>query len=242
MSDELLCPECGEGPFGSAAGLSGHVRFKHAEKGAPERPSGAPALIPEWRQTPKVRVGIRSVTMLDPRCRICQNAENVARDWYRSCPHDPYVTIVPIKEPRPVLEDEVVDGKPTGRKKVTGMEDFISYHPRPNTRGISLTNGSNSGNGVEWARRKGFILPSELRSPTYPDGIAETCQFHDCKAQTGLKRYGAWGTYCRETEARLVWHYESGKTLEVGEWNDEAIQRREEQLAEAPVGQGVAVA
>ena len=202
----------------------------------PETKAGKPAIIPEWRRATRLgSSGERSITMLDPRCKLCQTADNAGRDWYRNCPHDPYVTVVPVKEQRPVLEDELdAEGEPTGRKKITGMEEFVSYHPRPNTREISLSMGVNSGKGVEWGRAKGFILPSELRSPTYPNGIAEACQYRDCKYQLGLKEYTS-GTFCRKEEAQIVWYRETGTTIEVGEWSPEARQNRAKMLEDAQI-------
>lgn len=195
---------------------------------------GKPAIIPEWRRAAKVRYGMRSITMSDPRCKECQHAPNAGIDWYKDCPHDPYVTLVPRKEQEPVMEDEMVDGKPTGRKQVTGVREFISYRAIPNTRQIGLGMRSNSGRGVEFARRKGFIFLAEIRSPHFPDGVAETCQFHDCKWQQGLFETKV-GTFCRQEEAQLVWFDETGTTFEVGEWSDDARQNRINQLQTAQI-------
>ncbi len=245
---EFVCDVCGKG-FANAAGLGGHKR-SHSEESLEARaatpptaaPAGQPALIPEWRSTPRVRVGIRSLTMLRPVCRICEAGDNAPLDWYRSCRHDPYVTQVPIDEQVPEYEPEMVNGVPTGRQLVKGMRTARRWEPRPNAVGISVSEGTNGGveTGRRHARAKGFIMPSELRSPSYPDGIRDTCQFHDCKQQQGLKRYTV-GIFCREMEAQLVWHVETGKTIHVGEWSPDAIQARTDQLQEAQIGQGVAV-
>lgn len=209
------------------------------------RGGNAPAIIPEWRQATRLTVGKREITMLRPICKVCQGADNVPSYWYRYCDHDPYVTIAENREQVPQLVDEEVDGSPTGRKIIAGVQEVVTYTARPNAVEISASGGANAGRGVENARRKGFILPSELRSPTYPNGIKDTCEFRECKKQTGLKEYRTSGEdgsslvvghFCRKVEASLVWHVETGRVVEVGEWSQEARDSRARQLAEAPVG------
>lgn len=226
--EEHICEVCGKSAA-SAAGLSAHMR-SHETK-------GAPAILEEWRRAPFMRLGIREIVMLDPRCDICQNEENAGTAWYRRCPHDPYVTVAEVPDPKPVYED---DPENSGRRRVVGMDQGVRYVTIPNTRGITLSKGSMDGLGVVNARRKGFILPSELRSESFPNGIAEACQYRDCKYQRDLKEYaignGLRGTFCREEEAQLVWYMETGTTINVGEWNEQARADRARDLRAAQIG------
>jgi hypothetical protein len=198
---------------------------------------GAPAILPEWRQAPRLRGGHRSFTMLRPVCRICERLDNAPRDWWRLCSHDPFVTMVPHPEIVRDWEDEVVDGVKTGRRLVKpGSErQVVSYEPRPNHTNRSVNGRSNGGYGLAAARFKGCIFPEELRSPHYPNGIANTCEFHDCRKQTELKEYQN-GRYCRQEEAALVYFDETGTPLEVGLGNSPySRNQRAAQLAGAPV-------
>jgi hypothetical protein len=242
MSEEnLTCDVCGKGPFKARVGLTGHMR-SHLPKPvaaaveAPILASGALAILPEWRQATRLRGGHRSFTMLRPICRVCENKDNVARDWWRTCTHDPYVTMVPHPEILRDWEDEIVNGVPTGRRLVVpGSErQVISYEPRPNHTNRSVNGRSNGGYGLAAARWKGCIFPEELRSPHYPNGIANTCEFHDCRSQTGLKDYQT-GRYCRREEAALVYFDETGTTLEVGIFDQHSAGKRAGQLLGAPV-------
>ena len=247
--EKFICPECGQ-EMTHAGYLKLHVeRFHDPQKRlAPEAnktDAQGRALIPDWRQSPRLRVGLRSLTMLRPICRSCQGADNAGRDWYQNCKHEPYVTITERKEDVPEMVDEMVDGEPTGRRIISKITQAVSYHPRPNIVGIELSMGSNSGMGPSIARAKGYIFPSQLRSRYFPNGIADTCEFVDCRKQTDLKVYETQtengmtvvGRFCRKEEAQLVWYhsYANGGVIEVGEWSPEARQNRTRMLAEAQV-------
>ncbi len=246
--EEFICPQCGE-TFTHAGYLKLHVERKHG----PERQT-APvsnrtdehdkALIPGWRQNPNLSgVGLRSITMLRPICRSCQYAENAPRDWYRSCRHEPYVTIVEEKEDVPEMTDELVDGVPTGRRIIGKITQVVTYHPQPNATKRELMVSSNSNQGVNIARAKGCIFPSQLRSKYYPNGIADTCEFVGCFKQTDLKVYEmqtevgmqVMGRYCRRDEAALVWQVMTEKVQEVGQWSPEARQARTQMLAASQI-------
>lgn len=186
-------------------------------------PVGEPAIIPDWGQVEKMRAGHRSLTMLRPICRICERKDNRRRDWWWGCTHDPYVTMVPFPETVRDWTDEVrlnpatKQMEPTGRKvEVPGsVRQIIAYFPRPNHTNRSINLRSNGGYGLSNARWKGLILPSELRSPHYPGGIVDTCQFHDCRTQTGLQTFTN-GIFCRGEEAALCDFDDKGTTVEMG--------------------------
>lgn len=246
------CEVCGTGPMHKGA-MSGHLRSKaHAKRvagvgsetvpplregadhlvaegaGSPLPTTKGQAIIPGWRRATRLSMGQRSITMLRPVCRICQRTDNVPWDWYTTCPHDPYVTVVT----RRVNEPEYGPENPDGSREVIGTRVVETYEVRPNVQETALTMRVNSGDGVIKARKKGFILPSELRSPAYPGGIADACQFRDCKYQQGLVAYRN-GTYCREIEALLVAIDEQGEAFEVELGTDVSRKVRERQLAEA---------
>jgi hypothetical protein len=245
------CEICGADNFENGLAKGRHMKAHNdAEPGrtaAPKPSSLKPAILTrehgwtgeEWRQNPNPVYGQRSITMLRPICKTCKDADNVPLGWFLDCPHDPYVSVVPVEVKVPRYED-----LPDGRKRQTGVDTFLEYRPRPNIVDIALTPKINGGQGVKMARGKGFILPSELRSPHFPAGIADACQFRDCRKQEGLKQYTTeeetgerdWGTYCRKMEAQLVWkveHPDSG-ALEIG-WDESSRNKRRAQLAAAAI-------
>lgn len=169
---------------------------------------GKPAIL-HMRRATGVRFGQRSLKMLRPVCRVCQAGDNVPRDWYKICTHDPYLAVAETRVPVTVYEDIVDEkGEPTGAKKVVGIEQTAEFRVVPNWVEITLGLRVNSGKGLEMAQAKGFIQPWELRTPAFPDGIAPVCQFRECYAQDtpeGKKLLRTrYGDFCRELEARLV--------------------------------------
>lgn len=168
--------------------------------------STEPAILPNLRrvQGSKLSYGHRSITMLRPSCAICQEGQNVAYGWQKNCPHDPYMGVTTQTWDEPVYVNELgTDGNPTG---VTIVKEIVKKSrsvPRPNWAEISVTTRVNGGVGVAIARRKGFIRPSELRNEAFPNGIAECCEWSDCKWQQNLVEYPD-GRFCREIEARYA--------------------------------------
>jgi hypothetical protein len=194
----------------------------------------SPQVLEDWLPLLDPRIGQRSVKMLRPVCRICEGRGRRARDWLPGCTHDPYITMARIPD-APQFEDMLDDeGKPTGHQRL--VEGAVShFEPKPNVAEITLSMKVNSGMGVEKQRAKGFILPSELRSPHFPNGIAEACQFRGCREQKNLKPYGpsgVVGTYHRDREAALVMYSEKESlgALEIG-WNANSEELRNDQLA-----------
>lgn len=159
-----------------------------------------PAFLKGLRRAGNLRVGLRCVTMLRPICTDgCQDGQEVPRDWFLTCPHDPYVGKKQHINQVPIYSDPLPDGSVTLER----MEDRISWETWPHLVEVAVNPQVNSGQGVERGRRKGYILPEELRSPFYPNGIAPMCQFRACRWQHGLREY-KWGTFCREIEARMI--------------------------------------
>lgn len=158
----------------------------------------APAKLKGMRRARNLRIGLRGVVMLRPICDECQDGE-VAYDWFVTCEHDPYVGIREKRVEVPIYSEPQEDGS----RIIERMEERVSWEPWPNFAEATVDRRVNSGNGVERARRKGWILPEELRSEAYPNGIAPMCQFRGCRWQDGLVHYRN-GSYCREIEARIV--------------------------------------
>ena len=172
----------------------------------------AQAKLKGMRRARNPRIGLRGITMLRPICQngisdpvkhpgrgTCQSGAEVAWNWYEDCPHDPYVGVRQNRFEVPIYSEPHEDGSRT----IMEMEERVTWEPFPNFAEAVVDRRVNSGRGVERARRKGWILPEELRSPAYPNGIAPMCQFRSCRWQDGLVNYRN-GTYCREMEARLV--------------------------------------
>lgn len=203
----------GDACKGRAQGGTGYCHF-HADlaeqatvavaevsvKEAPQRPSskGQPAKLKGLRRQRNVRVGQRGLKMLRAQCDICQDGPNVPNLWMEDCPHDPYVGV----RERHWDEPEYVD-KGNGVNEIIGTKEKVEFVAWPNFVDITLASYFNSNRNLQIARAKGFILPEELRSPAFPNGIAPLCQFRDCYWQDDLKTY-RWGTFCREEEAKLV--------------------------------------
>lgn len=204
----------------------------------PNTAAPQPAILPNWRSTARLRGGHRSLTMLRPVCRPCEKEYERAKGWWRNCTHDPYITMVPVPTSEQEWVDEIVNGEPTGRKvKVEGsVKEYMAYEVRPNVVHVSISPRVNGAFGLANARYKGFIRPSELRSPHFPNGIAETCEFHGCKQQVGLVEYKS-GRYCRRDEAAICYFEgtDSQVALEVGTGRPQSDARRREQLDGAPV-------
>ena len=201
---------------------------------------GKPAFLPELalRAAPmKVSVVGREIKMLRPICDTCQRGK-APMLWWKTCPHNPYVSAVPVEVTEPKYETEVVDGKETGRKKLVGQDKYIRWEERPNWVQISHNMRINSMALVgRKQRNNGFIFPHELRSPEYPDGIADPCEFRDCFIQTDLMDT-RWGKFCRKTEAQLVGHdirmSGGGGALEIGD-TPQSLAKQARQLEDVPL-------
>ncbi len=259
--------ECGKGPWAKAGPRGMHEKGAHgsvwgkepvasvtqlheaveaviaeAPEFAPPRHTG-PAIIDHWRQYPQPQYGVRSITMLRPICRECQGQENSPVGWWLSCTHDPYVTMRRVKAIANVYEGErteaqvLASGQPA---RVIRQEEVISFSPYPNAVEIAASPKVNGGSGVRMAEGKGFILPSELRSPHFPNGIVEPCEYRACRWQQGLKSYVIFedengyvteAKFCRDQEARLVKHTENPDygALEVG-FDELSRRKRRTQL------------
>jgi hypothetical protein len=200
-----------------------------------------PARFPEFDQRPaaiKVSVVGREVKMLRPICSTCQrNRKTVAIEWWKRCTHNPYCQSVEVEKVENVYEDEVVDEKPTGRKRLVRVDTFKAWEERPNWTQVSVNWRINAGHLVRRKLRGGFILPQDLRTPSYPAGIAPCCEYRDCFVQSGLVEY-RWGWFCRKEEAQLVGHDArmegGGGALEVGD-NPKSLEKQARQLAEVPL-------
>lgn len=158
------------------------------------------------RRATRMQPAPREIKMLRPICASCQRGDNVPRDWFTDCTHDPYVSVVEIPEVTNVYEDVEVDGET--RKQLTGTKTLVRYEPRPNWGSATDYKGVNSGRGVQKALRKGWIFPEDLTSPAWPNGIKPRCMFRECMAED-IKQYRN-GSFCREIEAKLVAVAEKG--------------------------------
>lgn len=184
------------------------------------------AILKGARRASRIEHGFREIKMLRPVCPAgviipkgvddtvghefegeCTRGSHAA-DWYTTCPHDPYVgTRTELKSERTYETNEF------GERIVTGMTTTPVERPYPNLVGVSAATINNSGQGVEKARRKGFILPEELDSPAFPDGLAAFCEFRDCFYQgPDLKQYRS-GLFCREGEAIAAYQSEYAEDL-----------------------------
>jgi hypothetical protein len=182
---------------GMVTNESGLCNFHERE--APSAKPGDPAKLKGMRRARNLRIGLRGIVMFRPICKDgCTDGE-FAPDWYNDCPHDPYVGVREHRVEVPIYSEPLEDGS----RVVERMEERVSWTPWPNFAEATLDMRVNSGEGVNHARSKGWILPEELRSEAWPNGVAQMCQFRGCRWQEGLVTYRN-GVYCREIEARIV--------------------------------------
>lgn len=193
-----------------------------------------PEIIPGMRRA-SIRVTVvgRDIKMLRPICATCQRGSDIPEDWWKSCTHGPYVSAVEVSETKPQYED--LDD---GTKRLTGRETIVHWEERPNWVQVPHHPRVGSETMVERKQRRyGFIFPEELRSPLFPNGIVNPCEFRDCFIQTELKDY-QWGRFCRKVEAQLVGHDlrmdGGGGALEIGEGMQSAEKQRR-QLEAVPL-------
>lgn len=166
----------------------------------------------------------RSIKMVRPRCQTCQRAPGQVIDWWKTCTHNPYIGLREVHTPEPIYSEP--DSQ--GRRTVLGVEDKVYWEAIPNLKSVDLNIRTNSGEGVERARRKGCILPEELRTPEFPNGIAQMCQYRGCESHD-IRFHTAYGDYCREIEAKLVAADYLGHVLEVGH-DTKTIEKRRRQI------------
>jgi hypothetical protein len=172
----------------------------HLKTAPPE--SGPMTKLKGLRRARNIRVGVRAVTMVRPICDECQDGENVPHDWYKDCEHDPYVGQRPKTREVPIYSEPLEDGSVVLER----MEERITWETWPHLVDVILDPRVDSGNRIAKMQRRGWLLPEEVRSPVYPNGIAPMCQFNRCRWQEGLREYSGVGTFCREDEARIVAH------------------------------------
>jgi len=151
----------------------------------------------------------------------CQDPTKVHPNWRETCPHDPYFRDVERKEIRTKYEDELVDGKPTGRRLVTGTETVVWHERIPNLVQAALSVRINNGMGPTWHLERDSIKPEDHPN----DPHKPFCEYRDCFSQD-LKYHTPHGNYCSEMQAKIVMADELEKRLEIVN-----PQKRREQLA-----------
>ena len=242
----FTCELCGK-ELKNKGGYAAHKRLKHSvqdveppvvtiDVGPVTVGDDRPAVIPEWNELVaniKVTSVGREITMLRPICDSCQRPKRTLYQWWLKCQHNPYVQVVPVTTKVTRYED-----LGDGRKKVTGIDEIEHYEERPNRVQVSAWRRINSGVLVERKmRRAGFIMPDQLRTPTYPNGIANTCEYRDCFVQEGLIQT-RWGVFCRTLEAQLVGHDArmdgGGGALEIGD-TPQSQEKQRMQLEAVPL-------
>lgn len=266
-----ICEFCGK-EARNAAGLSAHKRGKHREEMMTQEtepvifPStttttsgegftiniaapvvSGPAILPNLPRATNLKFSStgREIKLLRPICSTCQRGKGYPWDWWKRCQHSPYVKVASRSVDLPRYEPEIVDGNPTGRNRLMGTDTFEEPIEVLNWMQISaFPRLIGTVNKVAAKRAHfGFIFPHELRTPGYPNGIADPCEFRDCfyngnpDGTTDIKTY-RWGRFCMEMEARLVgFDYRQdggGGALEVGD-NAKSLEKMQRQLEEVPI-------
>lgn len=197
---------------------------------------GSPAILPDARRA-RLRASVvgRYVKMLRAICATCQRGPNVAEDWWKTCPHEPYISVgykTEIKRRYEDLED--------GSRKLVGTDTIETPFERPNWVQVPLMNRIGGGRLVQKKQRRyGFIFPEDVRSAEYPYGIYNPCEYRDCfwNVPEDIKTY-RWGRFCRPREAQLFGHDQmmdkAGGALEVGD-SEYNVGKQARQLDEVPL-------
>lgn len=174
-------------------------------------------------------IQVREVKMVAPSCEECQSKRRPR--WWERCPHNPYFSKSPRTLTTVVLRCSVCDERVEGQAlhcgqstfRQDGVEETVQYEMVANIRPVRVDEGTNSGRAVERALAKGFRWPQEL-------GIAPMCEFPGCYEPNPSVRTSA-GSYCNETEAKIVLHSMGAEAVEV--FNDRI---RQEQLRRVSIG------
>jgi len=201
----------------------------------------------------KAHSNIRSVKMMDPRCRTnpetgiegCEDKPGAYGSlWWKTCPHDPYHRLERHEENRPTLVEICAscekaeadhDGSHTfersGRLLQSGLTTYVWFSEEPNLRQVQLTprvGGTLYGlDPVIWRRGNGWIMPNE--HTTKP--LVEFCEYHNCWCQNIVVRDPEYGNYCKESAAKRVKLDMKGKSIEA--YNQEKL---DEQMDATRVG------
>ena len=180
---------------------------------APVAATGEPVKLKGLHRSAPTQIGTghRSIKMLRPICADCApNTALASGEWWKDCPHDPYVG-----EKGETTIDRTYEDDPSGGRVVSGETSKTVLRPWPNYVPVSLVRRIGGGRGPEFKRQwHGYILPEELRSSSYPNGIAASCEYYECYWQDNLKTYQV-GVFCKEDEAVAVYQDTIGRTVEV---------------------------
>lgn len=204
---------------------------------------GKPAVLTNQPRARRLTTAGRTIKVLRPVKGPSCDCDKGLMGWGKKCPHNPYVAYVPRKYPVPVYEDVLEDGKPTGVKRVIRTEEHVSYESRPNWKEVTLNPRLGGSTRLDKALAFGCIFPRDLRSPEYPDGLDDVCQFRGCFQQRqpdGKPLLDTkYGKYCREIEAKFAiidqtGYAANGKRLEVG-FNSHSQEKQRKQLEDLVV-------
>jgi hypothetical protein len=183
---------------------------------------------PDPRRATRMSAHGREIKMLRPICQTCEDqfggTKFVPKGWWNGCIHDPYIGYSEQAVVEPIYnEDE------DGRKILTGQRTVMVPKAKPNWVSISQDAGINSGKGPDWALRKGYIFPQQLKSPLFPEGIKRRCNFRECFSED-VKHYTGVGWFCSDQEAALVMASDQEETMITAPFGRKAEKAQAKQM------------
>lgn len=220
------CEVCGK-QAKNVSGLKAHIRFKHAppvgdpSEGAPIGGVSDSAGLKKYnlpRGQAPLR-GIRVLKMAMPDCDICTDGIH-AKDWYLTCPHNPYF--------HPQMMPEIVETReeqPDGTYIVTDRKTVQRVRDVPNIREVPVS-PRHMGAQYNKKRAKGWRHMAEV-------GVSEFCQFSGCWSQDIPPQWRSQeynGNYCSRDHALIALGQERGVRFEVGT-TPKSREKREDQMA-----------
>ncbi len=173
-----------------------------------------------------------------PQEQNCQRVEEGVK-WWIDCEarnHDPYFTTRTWYVPQDIIEDEVIDGKPTGAVIKTGERLIKHEEKRPNLAQVAVNIRINQGQGaVNKVKNHGFRTLKEA-------GYADVCEFRNCQKEVSPKGISrTYGKYCSLEHLQLIAADQESIMLVQGSLlsqdNQRARQKRSKQLREIVVGE-----
>jgi hypothetical protein len=185
---------------------------------------------PDPRRATRMSAHGREIKMLRPICKTCEDTAGGTKfmrsGWWNDCTHDPYIGYSELQ-----VKENVYETDDDGRKILTGQKTVVHPRGKPNWVSISQDAGINSGRGPDWALRRGFIFPQQLRSELFPRGIKRRCNFRECY-QEDLRHYDGVGWFCSPEEAALVMASDGEETIITVPLGRKAEKQQKKQMQE----------
>ena len=169
---------------------------------------------------------LKTVKMIQARCRVCSPNGQGVRGWWDKCEHDPYFHYEPVPNPKPIMEEQ-----PDGTFVPAADQSPRAFNKVPNWKQIADDVKIASGRMVRIQVERGSKFPEDL-------GYAPVCDYYNCWepatifSKRAVQHEGvetAVGKYHTQEEAQIMTLRMQGTPIYVG--IDEDRARRAAQIA-----------